>query len=147
MGFAKNGLASNPPQNKPPGGPRPSTRGWQPNPGPEVPGGLLGFCACVACSFLIYPPTSEQRRVRAGGFSGRNPTPQNPFRMGFAKKTGSRVIPPRERPARRPTAPGPRAGGLPTDLPYTCPNSPTQDLPQPAYPTPPSQRTLHLPPE
>src|SRR5581483_1296770 len=41
--------------------------------------------ACLACSFLIYPPTRAQGAARPGGLWGGFPDPAKPICMGFAK--------------------------------------------------------------
>ena len=90
MGFAKNGLASSQPHKG--AAPHPAQRAKRPAERDRVAGGPRTLCCgsqapglCSAFSLLIYPPTTEQWRARAGGLRRGFPSSAEPICMGFAK--------------------------------------------------------------
>jgi hypothetical protein len=169
MGFARNRLASSHAthiarRNRPRRRPEPANAAPGSEPAQHVQCGAASCpAACLACSFLIYPPTRAQWAARPGGLWGGFPSPAKLICMGFARnrlasshtaKMAGRA--PAAWPNSRTPAEGPRhhPGGArgPPSRPTLYPNRPTlhpapqvaYPIPQPAYPIPPLPR--HHPP-
>jgi hypothetical protein len=99
--------------------------------------------ACLACSFLIYPPTRAQWAARPGGLWGGFPNPAKLICMGFARnRLASSHTAKMAGRAPRGLAQQPHARGRASAPPWGRARAPqpAYPIPQPAYPIPPLPR-------